>query len=79
MAKVMVVSTHGSEDPTRATLAWLMVKGLLETGQQPQVVLMGDAGILAHRQIAEGVQGLGTPPLKELIQLAIEKKVPVFV
>lgn len=79
MAKTLVIATHGSEDPTRATLAWLMAKGMLEAGHQPQVLLMGDAGILAHRQIAEGVQGLGTPSLKEIMGFVLEKKVPVFV
>jgi predicted peroxiredoxin len=79
VARILFVSTHGSEDPTRATLPWLTAKGAIEGGHQPQIVLAGDAAILANRIVAEGVIGVGIPPLKELIAFAMEKNVPVFV
>lgn len=79
MARILISSTHGSEDPTRATLPWLTAKGAIEAGHQPQIVLAGDAAILANRTVAESVLGVGIPPLKELIAFALEKKVPVFV
>jgi predicted peroxiredoxin len=79
MARILIVSTHGSESPTRATLPWLTAKGAIEGGHQPQIVLAGDAAILANRTVAEGVQGVGIPPLKELISFAMEKNIPVFV
>jgi len=79
MSKILLISTHGSENPTRATLPWLVAKGALEGGHQPQIVLSGDAAILAQRTVAENVQGVGIPPLKELIAFALEKHVPVFV
>jgi len=79
MARILISSTHGSENPTRATLPWLTAKGAIEGGHQPQIVLAGDAAILANRTVAEGVQGVGIAPLKELIAFAMEKNVPVFV
>ena len=79
MAQVLVISTHGSESPTRATLPWLVAKGAVEAGHQPRIILSGDAAILAQRTVAENVQGVGIPPLKELIAFALEKSVPVFV
>ncbi|HVE38981.1 MAG TPA: hypothetical protein VNM14_03770 [Planctomycetota bacterium] len=79
MARILIASTHGSENPTRATLPWLTAKGAVEAGHQPQIVLAGDAAILANRTIAESVLGVGIPPLKELIAFAMEKNVPVFV
>ena len=79
MARILIASTHGSENPTRATLPWLTAKGAIESGHQPQIVLAGDAAILANRTIAESVLGVGIPPLKELIAFAMEKNVPVFV
>ncbi len=79
MARILIASTHGSENPTRATLPWLTAKGAIEAGHQPQIVLAGDAAILANRTIAESVLGVGIPPLKELIAFAMEKNVPVFV
>ena len=79
MARILIASTHGSENPTRATLPWLTAKGAIEAGHQPQIVLAGDAAILANRTIAESVLGVGIPPLKELIAFAMDKNVPVFV
>lgn len=79
MAKILLLSTQGSENPTRATLPWLLAKGAVEAGHEPRIVLSGDAAILAHRAVAESVQGVGLPPLRELIAHALEKKVAVFV
>lgn len=79
MSRMLVLSTHGSEDPTRATLPWLFAKGAVEAGHQPQIVLAGDAAVLANRTVADNVSGVGIPPLKELIAFALEHKVPVFV
>ena len=78
MAKILYVSTSGSENPTKATLPWLSVKGAIEAGHQPQIVLAGDAAILANKTVAESVLGVGIPPLKELLAFAMEKNVPVF-
>jgi uncharacterized protein involved in oxidation of intracellular sulfur len=79
MARILISATHGSENPTRASLAWLSAKGAVEAGHQPQIVLAGDAAILANRTVAESVLGVGIAPLKELIAFAMEKNVPVFV
>jgi uncharacterized protein involved in oxidation of intracellular sulfur len=78
MAKILYVSTCGSENPTKATLPWLSAKGAIEAGHQPQIVLAGDAAILANKTVAESVLGVGIPPLKELLAFAMEKNVPVF-
>ncbi len=49
MARILIISTHGSEDPTRAGLAFVMAKGAVEAGHRPEVLLAGDASILAKR------------------------------
>ena len=79
MARVYIHVTHGSENPTRAGLAWLMAKGAIEAGHSPEVTLAGDGAILANRTAAENVFPVGIPPLKELIAFAMEHKVPVYV
>lgn len=78
MARVLIMSTHGSEDPTRAGLAFLMARGAVESGHKPEVILAGDASVLARKVVAESVFPVGLPPLKELIQFALEKRVPVY-
>ncbi len=77
MARLLIMATHGSEDPTRAGLAFLMAKGAVEAGHKPEIVLSGDASVLARQVVAESVLPVGIPPLKELIQFAVGNKVPV--
>ena len=77
MARLLIISTHGSEDPTRAGLAFFMAKGAVEAGHRPEIVLAGDAAVLARKVVADSVLPLGIPPLKELVQFALDNKVPV--
>jgi len=78
MARLLLISTHGSEDPTRASLAFFLAKGAVDAGHRPEIVLAGDGAVLARRAVAEAVVGVGIPPLKELVQLALDHKVPVY-
>ncbi len=78
MARILIVSTHGSEDPTRAGLAFVMAKGAVEAGHRPEVLLAGDASILAKKVVTESVLPVGLPPLKDLVQFVVENKVPVY-
>ena len=78
MARILILSTHGSEDPTRAGLAFFLAKGAVEAGHKPEIVLAGDAAVLARKVVAESVLPVGIPPLKDLIASALENKVPVY-
>ena len=78
MARLLIVATHGSEDPTRAGLSFLTAKGALEAGHKPEIILAGDGAVLARQTVAESVFPVGIPPLKELIQFVVDNKVPVY-
>lgn len=78
MARLLIISTHGSEDPTRAGIAFFMAKGAVEAGHKPEVVLAGDAAVLARKPVADSVLPVGIPPLKELAQFALDNGVPVY-
>lgn len=77
MARILIILTHGSEDPTRAGLAFLLAKGAVEAGHKPEVLLAGDASVLARKVVAENVTPVGLPPLKDLVQFALENGIPV--
>lgn len=78
MARLLFISTHGSEDPTRAALAFFLAKGAVEAGHKAEIVLAGDAAVLARRAVADAIVGVGIPPLKELTQFALDNGVPVY-
>ncbi|MBI4476048.1 MAG: multidrug transporter, partial [Acidobacteria bacterium] len=43
MAKLLLVGTHGPDDPTRASLPYHMGKGAIEAGHEVSIALMVDA------------------------------------
>lgn len=79
MAVILYFGTFGSDDPTRATIPFLTAKGAIEAGHQAQVVLAGEAMYLMNDDVAQQVQGVGEPPLKELIAFAVDHAIPVYV
>ena len=41
--------------------------------------LAGDATELASRETTEGIEGVGVPPARELLEKLVDNQVPVFV
>jgi predicted peroxiredoxin len=78
--KVLYLATAGAGDPTRASLPLhIAANGSVEAGQECAVVLAGDATELVSRERAEGVEGVGVPPARELIRKLRDNEVPVYV
>jgi predicted peroxiredoxin len=78
--RILYLSTAGSTDPTRASIPLhIAANGSIEAGQECAVVLAGDATELASREAAERVEGVGVPPLRELLTKLVDNQVPVFV
>jgi predicted peroxiredoxin len=78
--KILYVAITGAADPTRASLPLhIAANGSVEAAQECAVVLVGDATELVSRETAEGVEGVGIPPAKELIQKLRDNQVPVYV
>jgi predicted peroxiredoxin len=78
--KVLYLATAGASDPTRASLPLhIAANGSVETDQECAVVLAGDATELVSRETAEGVEGVGVPPARELIQKLLDHQVPIYI
>ena len=78
--RIVYMATAGSADPTRASIPWhLAVNGSLEAGQEAEIVLAGDATEVMVGTTAQSVEGLGVPPLRELLEKARAREVPVHV
>lgn len=76
--KFHITATSGSEDPTRATLAFVQAKGAKEAGHDVSISLLGDSVVLLNPTIAKNIQGVGLPPLTELISYAKANGIPVY-
>jgi predicted peroxiredoxin len=79
VGKLMLVGTFGTDDPTRATLPFLMASGALDSGHEPTIVLLAEATYLLKQGIADEVHGYGYPPLSKLVAKIMENKVPIYV
>lgn len=78
--KVLYLATAGTADPTRASLPLhALANGSVEIGQDAALVLAGDATELVAQDVANGVEGIGVPPARELLSKIVEHGVPVYV
>jgi predicted peroxiredoxin len=78
--EVLYLASCGSSDPTRASIPWhLAVNGSIEAGQSARIVLAGDAVELIKGDVRGALEGLGVPPLRDLIDKAVDRSVPLHV
>jgi predicted peroxiredoxin len=78
--KVLYLATSGTSDPTKASIPLhIAANGSVETDQECAVVLAGDATELVSRETADSVEGVGVPPVRELLQKLSDNAVPVYV
>jgi predicted peroxiredoxin len=79
MGKLLSVTTHGTDDQTKSTLAFVTAIGAIGAGKEVSILLIGEGVYLAKDTIAKSVHGVGFPPLSELIEKVVEANVPVYV
>jgi uncharacterized protein involved in oxidation of intracellular sulfur len=79
MAIILYVGTHGSDDPTRASLPFHAATGAIEAGHAPQIALLGDATYLAKPSVAAEIRGVAMPALSQLLSTLAQSGAKVFV
>ena len=74
------MSTSGASDPTRASIPiHLAVNGSVEVGHDVGIVLAGDATELLNAGVREQLEGVGVPPMRDLLAKARQHEVPIHV
>lgn len=78
--KVAYFTTTGAGDATRASIPLhLAVNGSLEVGHDVALILAGDATDIVLDDNAATMEGVGIPPMRELIAKLRDHRVPVYV
>ena len=78
--EILYISTNGSGDATQASIPWhLAVNGSVEVGQTARIVLAGDAAEIVKADVRESLEGIGLPPLRDLVAKAKANGVGVHV
>ncbi len=68
MAKLLITTLTGPDDPTRASIPFHMaVNGAAKNGTETAIALAGDSIELMKPGIADTVRGVGVPPLADLL------------
>jgi predicted peroxiredoxin len=79
MATILYVGTHGTDNPNKATFPFFLARGAVEAGHQPAIMLMME-GVLAMKDaMVQSIHGVGLPPLKEVMDYAIQHRIPITV
>ena len=78
--KTLYFVTAGATDATRASIPLhIAVNGSVEVGHDTAVVLVGDGAELLSEETANRLEGVGVPPVRELMANLHEHGVPVYV
>jgi predicted peroxiredoxin len=78
--KTLYFCITGSSDATRASIPLhVAANGSLEAGHETGVLLAGDATELLSHETVDRLEGVGVPPVRDLIAKLIEHEVPIYV
>ena len=78
--KFVYMVTSGTGDPTKASLPLhLAANGSVEVGHDVAVLFAGDATEMLLGDNVEQMQGIGVPPVRELLAKLRDHSVPVYV
>ncbi len=78
--KFLYLSTTGASEPTKASIPLhLAVNGSGEVGHDTEIILAGDATEVILGDNVTTIEGVGVPPMRELIEKINAHRIPVFV
>jgi len=80
MPRLLITSSSGPADPTRASIAFhIAANGAAASGVDCALALAGDATALLAPGAADEVRGVGIPPLAELLGKCLAVGVTIHV
>jgi predicted peroxiredoxin len=79
VTKLAFVGTSGSENPTKAIVAFMQAKVAVDSGMEAEISLVGDAVVLIRDEVIASVLPVGWPPLSEVFEAVVKRKIPIFV
>jgi predicted peroxiredoxin len=78
--RFVYMATKGAGDPTLASIPFHMaLNGSVEVGHDVAIVLVGDGAEIILGDNPDTIQGIGVPPMRELLDKSRELDVPVYV
>jgi hypothetical protein len=75
---ILMRSSWGTDEPTRASFAFSHGLALADAGHDVQIFLTHDATYLMRKATVDAVKPIGWPPLSETMAKIVDKRIPVF-
>ncbi|SRR5579871_1520479 len=75
---ILMRSSWGTDEPTRASFPFLHGLALADAGHDVQIFLTHDATYLMRKATVEMVKPIAWPPLSETMVKVVAKRIPVF-
>ena len=75
---ILMRSSWGTDEPTRASFVFSHGVALAEAGHDVQIFLTHDATYLMRKATVDSVKPIGWPPLSETMAKVVAKRIPVF-
>jgi predicted peroxiredoxin len=76
--RIMMKSSWGSDDPTRAFFPFLHGLALADAGHEVRIFLTGEATYLMRKATVDAIFPVGWPPSSETHIKIMAKHIPVF-
>jgi predicted peroxiredoxin len=77
--KILIKSAWGSDDPTKASFAFLHANAFAAAGGEVQIFLLGEGVSLMRDPVANAVVPVGWPPLAETLRATVAHGIPIHV
>ena len=75
----IISGSHGTDDPTMATLPFMAAKAAHEQGHDVILFLWNEAVTLARPGIGDHITGVNLPPLKDILMAIQTTGIPIWV
>jgi len=79
MSTFIISGSHGTDDPTMATLPFIAAKTAKEQGHDVVLWLWNEAVVIGRKGVADHVVGVNLTPLKDLLAAVQALGVPIWV
>ena len=76
--KFLLIVTHAHDDPDRANIAWAMAASLVNEEADLAMAFMLEGVLFTKKGVAETIAGRNITPVRELLPVIREAKVPLF-
>lgn len=61
MGRLLMIGTHATDDPTKATMPFVVASGAIDRGHEPGIALMGEAAYIMKGKVADAIHGWAFP------------------